>query len=64
MNSVIFEEYVAELDGKLEKERRKAALIVDNCPAHQEIGLKSFHIFFYLIIRLLYKPWIKGLLDL
>ena len=47
MNSEIFEEWVRELDGKFEKQQRKVALIVDNCPAHPEIrGLKSVQIFF------------------
>ena len=63
MNSEIFEEWVRELDGKFEKEQHKAALIVDNCPVHPEIGeLKMFKSFFfsfsYLLIRLLYNPWI------
>ena len=66
MNSEMYEERVRELDGKFEKEQRKVALIVDNCPAHPNIGgSKSVQIFFYLLIQLLlYNPWIKGLLDL
>ena len=47
MNSDIFEEWVRELHRKFEKEQRKAALIVDNCPAYSEIEeLKSVQIFF------------------
>ena len=38
---------VRELDGKFEKEQHNVALIVDNCPAHTEIGgLESVQILF------------------
>ena len=38
---------VRELDGKFEKEQHNVALIVDNCPAHTEIGrLESAQILF------------------
>ena len=38
MDSTLFEEWVRELDVKFEKENRKIALIIDNCPAHPTIG--------------------------
>ena len=34
MDSTLFEEWVRELDVKFQKENRKIALIIDNCPAH------------------------------
>ena len=34
MDSTLFEEWVCELDVKFQKENRKIALIIDNCPAH------------------------------
>lgn len=68
MNSQIFEEWVRELHVKFDKEQRKVTLIVDNCSAYPEIGgIKSVQIFLFfnfLIQRLLYNPWIIGLLDL
>ena len=38
MDSVLFEEWVRELDGKFLRENKKVALIIDNCPAHPTIG--------------------------
>ena len=38
MDSTLFEEWVRELDVKFEKENRKIALIINNCPAHPTIG--------------------------
>ena len=38
MDSTLFEEWVRELDGKFQKENRKIALIIDNCPAHPTIA--------------------------
>ena len=47
MNSGIFEEWIRDLDEKLEEESCKVALIVDNCSDHQKIGgVKSVQIFF------------------
>ena len=38
MDSTLFEEWVRELDVKFQKENRKIALIIDNCPAHPTIA--------------------------
>ena len=38
MDSTLFEEWVCELDVKFQKENRKIALIIDNCPAHPTIA--------------------------
>ena len=38
MASTLFEEWVRELDVKFQKENRKIALIIDNCPAHPTIA--------------------------
>ena len=47
MDSTLFEEWVRKLDGKMEKDNRRIALIFDNCTAHPEIGrLKAIDIFF------------------
>ena len=47
MDSELFEEWVRELDCKFEKEGRKVALIIDNCPAHPAIeSLKTIDDFF------------------
>ena len=35
MDSQLFEDWVREQDRKFEREGRKVALVVDNCPAHQ-----------------------------
>ena len=34
MDGVLFEEWVRDLNKKFESEKRKVALIIDNCPAH------------------------------
>ena len=47
MNSDLFEEWVREQDRKFECENRKILLIVDNCPAHPQIGgLKAIEMCF------------------
>ena len=47
MNSSLFEEWVREQNRKFECERRKVALIVDNCPAHLAIpSLKAINLVF------------------
>ena len=47
MDSMLFEEWVRELDNQFEKENQKVALIIDNCTAHPEIGgLKAIDLFF------------------
>ena len=38
MDSTLFEEWVHELGVKFQKENRKIALIIDNCPAHPAIA--------------------------
>ena len=37
MDSILFEEWVREVDRRFNKERRKIVLLVDNCPAHPSI---------------------------
>ena len=47
MNSAIFEYWVREQDKKFEKEGRKVALIIDNCPARpSHENLKSIYLYF------------------
>ena len=47
MDSMLFEEWVRELDNQFDKENRKIALIIDKCAAHPEIGrLKAIDLFF------------------
>ena len=47
MDSSLFEEWVREQDRKFERQGRKIALIVDNCPAHPQIAnLKAIHLVF------------------
>ena len=47
MNAELFEEWVRYLDRKFEADGRKIALILDNCPAHPDIGgLASIQLFF------------------
>ena len=47
MDSMLFEEWVRELDNQFEKENRTISLIIDNCTAHPEIGgLKAIDLFF------------------
>ena len=38
MDNTLFEEWIRELDVKFQKENRKIALIIDNCPAHPTIA--------------------------
>ena len=38
MDSTLFDEWVRELDVKFQKENRKIALIINNCPAHPTIA--------------------------
>ena len=38
MDSDLFEDWVREQDKKFGSQNRKVLLIVDNCPAHPEIG--------------------------
>ena len=37
MDSILFEEWVREVDRHFTKEGRKIVLLVDNCPAHSSI---------------------------
>ena len=47
MDSDLFEDWVREQDKKFERGNRKVLLIVDNCPAHPEIGgLKAIELCF------------------
>ena len=49
MECDLFEEWVRGIDGKFLAEKRKIALIVDNCPAHPEVeGLKAIDLIFLL----------------
>ena len=46
-DSILFEEWVRELDNQFEKQNQKIALIIDNCTAHPEIEvLKAIDLFF------------------
>ena len=38
MDSTLFEEWVREIDVKLQKENRKIVLVIDNCPTHPTIA--------------------------
>ena len=49
MDSTLFEEWVRELDVKFQKENRKIALIIDNCPAHPTIADLSNVKFLFLL---------------
>ena len=47
MDGVLFEEWIRELDCKFQREGRKIALIVDNCPAHPHVeGLNAINLVF------------------
>ena len=47
MDSVLFEEWIPEMDTKFTKEKKKVALIIDNCPAHPTIdNLNSIELIF------------------
>ena len=47
MDSVLFEEWIWEMNTKFTKEKKKVALIIDNCPAHPTINyLKSIKLIF------------------
>ena len=47
MDSVLFEEWIREMDTKFTKDKKKVALITDNCPAHLTIdNLKSIELIF------------------
>ena len=37
MDSVLFEEWVREINAEFNSKERKIALIIDNCPAHLKI---------------------------
>ena len=38
MDSQLFEDWVREQDRKFEREGRKVALVVDNCPTHLDVA--------------------------
>ena len=47
INVDLFEEWVRELDRKFQRENRKIALIVDNCPTHSEANdIKAIELVF------------------
>ncbi len=47
MDGLLFEDWVREIDRKFEADKRKVVLIVDNCPAHPQIGdLKAINLVF------------------
>ena len=47
MDSILFEEWIRELDSKFQREGRKIVLIVDNCPAHPRVkDLKAINLVF------------------
>ena len=47
MDSILFEEWIRELDSKFEREGRKIVLNVDNCPAHLRVkDLKAINLVF------------------
>lgn len=46
MTSEIFSECVKKLEKKMFRKKRKIALIVDNCPAHPDSGLKAVELVF------------------
>ena len=47
MNGTLFEEWLHELDRKIEMQGRKAFTIVDNYPAHPEVsGLEAINLQF------------------
>ena len=37
MDSILFEEWIREVDRRFTKEEQKIILLVDNCPAHPSI---------------------------
>ncbi|XP_047124386.1 tigger transposable element-derived protein 6-like [Hydra vulgaris] len=47
MDSVLFEEWIQEMDKKFTKEKKKVVFIIDNCPAHPTVdNLKSIELIF------------------
>ena len=61
MDSIIFEEWVRKLDRKFGAEKRKIALIIDNCPAYPSIqGLSNIQLIFLRQTRPPFdNPWIN-----
>jgi len=39
MSSVLFEKWARDLDKRMRREKRKIAMIIDNCPAHPNVEL-------------------------
>lgn len=46
MTSIIFTRFMKQLDARMSKEKRKIALIVDNCPSHPPINLNNIKLIF------------------
>ena len=42
MDNILFEEWIQEIDTKFTKEKKKVALIIDNCPEHPTIDNLKF----------------------
>ena len=62
MDCVLFEEWIQEMDTKFTKEKKKVALIIDNCPAHLSIdNLKSIELIFLPPNTTNSNQWIREL---
>ena len=47
MTSEIFTDWLKKLDRKLQRQKRKIAMVIDNCPAHPQVrGLKCIELIF------------------
>lgn len=47
MDSQLFEEWAREKDWKFQRESRKVALVVENCPSHHDVAnLKAINLVF------------------
>ena len=46
MTSIVFENWLRNLDQRMECEKRKIALIIDYCPAHPKLELKNVDLIF------------------
>ena len=47
MDGVLFEEWIRKMDKKFVSEKRKFALLIENCPAHPQVeNLKLIKLFF------------------
>ena len=46
MTSVLFENWLTDLDKRMRRENRKIAMIIDNCPAHPTVDLTNIDLLF------------------